>query len=69
MKIKKIEHYKTNAVTVEFEEFFDTYDRKRIDEIIDYMDSTDTTRLAYNIWKFKTEEAARDSLFIMGLKL
>jgi hypothetical protein len=68
MKIKKIEHYKTTAVMVEFDEFFGEFDHARIDEIIDYMNSTDAGRVAYNIWKFKTEDSARNSLFILGLK-
>lgn len=68
MKIKKIEHYTTTAVMVEFDEFFGDYDRDRIDRIIDYMGTTTARRLAYNIWQFRTEQDARDSLFIMGLK-
>jgi hypothetical protein len=69
MKITRIKHSATKQVLVEFEEFFEEYDRQRIDEVINYMNSTDANRMAYNIWKFKTEEAARNSLFVMGLKL
>jgi hypothetical protein len=69
MKITRIKHSPTKQVLVEFEEFFDDYDHQRIEEVINYMDSTEANRMAYNIWKFKTEEAARNSLFVMGLKL
>lgn len=70
MKIKKHKHYKTNEVIVEFDEFFDmgVTDRNRIEEIISYMDTTGARRLAYNIWQFKTESEAKNSLFILGLK-
>jgi hypothetical protein len=69
MKIIRIKHSPTKQVLVEFEEFLGEYDNQRIEEVINYMDSTEANRMAYNIWKFKTEEAAINSLFVMGLKL
>jgi len=71
MKIKKPVHYKTNSVHVEFDEFFQdshcTHERQK--EIIEFMDAVSgSTRIAYNIWKFKTEEEARQALFLLGLK-
>lgn len=70
MKIKKPIHYKTDSVHVEFDEFYldSHFTHERQEEIIEFMDAVPgSTRLAYNIWKFKTEEDARHALFMLGL--
>lgn len=72
MKIKKLPNSK--RVVVEFDEWLrgehelqEKHERK-IDITIEKLNTLAPRRTAYNMWEFKTEEDAQQSLFILGLQ-
>lgn len=72
MKINKKNNSK--RVTVEFDEWLvvaELQERHVLvrDATIKRMNELAPRRTAYNMWEFKTEEDARQALFMLGLKL
>ncbi len=71
MKIKKLPNSK--RVVVEFEEWLRPEPQEKhevlVASIIMKMNELAQRRTSYSMWEFKTEEEARQALFMLGLKL
>ena len=71
MKIKKLPN--TKRVIVEFDEWLQSELQEKHERLvastINKMTELALRRTAYNMWEFKTEEDAQQSLFVLGLKL
>lgn len=71
MKIKKLPN--TRRVIVEFDEWLLSGELQERHQLvrattIERMNELAPRRTSYNMWEFKTEEDAKQALFILGLK-
>ena len=71
MKINKLPN--SRRVVVEFNEWLEVSELQERHQIarsatIEKMNELAHRRTAYGMWEFKTEEDARQALFILGLK-
>lgn len=66
MKIKKLPN--SEKVIVEFDELLSLEDTPQLDHVVELL-STVARRTSYNMWEFKTLEAAQNHVFMLKLKL